>query len=142
MVIKTDTVFHEVCIFGCIAYLQFPCRIHLRELVHDFQNHRAVLPDAFFHGPTGLIVWNKELVLLAAENMKKEADAKAYSVSATMKAVSNIDPKIVQALTSVGMDPSQLIALAFQELAGSADKIGQLNISPDMLQELLKKRRK
>lgn len=85
---------------------------------------------------------NKELVLLAAENMKKEADAKAYSVSATMKAVSNIDPKIVQALTSVGMDPSQLIALAFQELAASADKIGQLNISPDMLQELLKKRPK
>jgi regulator of protease activity HflC (stomatin/prohibitin superfamily) len=85
---------------------------------------------------------NKELILLAAENMKKEADAKAYSVSATMKAVSNIDPKIVQALTSVGMDPSQLIALAFQELAGNADKIGQLNISPDMLQELLKKRRK
>jgi len=85
---------------------------------------------------------NKELVLLASENIKKEADAKAYSVSATMKAVSNIDPKIVQALTSVGMDPSQLIALAFQELAGSADKIGQLNISPDMLQQLLKKRRK
>jgi len=85
---------------------------------------------------------NKELVLLAAENMKMEADAKAYSVSATMKAVSNTDPKIVQALTSIGMEPSQLIALAFQELAGSADKIGQLNISPDMLQELLKKRRK
>jgi regulator of protease activity HflC (stomatin/prohibitin superfamily) len=85
---------------------------------------------------------NKELVLLAAENMKKEADAKAYSVSATMKAVSNIDPKIVQAMTSVGMDPSQLIALAFQELASSADKIGQLNVSPELLQELLKKRRK
>lgn len=85
---------------------------------------------------------NKELVLLAAENMKKEADAKAYSVSATMKAVADINPKIVQALTSAGMDSSQLIALAFQELAGSAEKIGQLNVSPDMLQELLKKRQK
>jgi hypothetical protein len=83
---------------------------------------------------------NKELVALAAENMKKEADAKAYSVSATMKAVADINPKIVQALTSVGMDPAQLIAMAFQELAGSAEKIGQLNISPDMLQELLKQR--
>ena len=79
---------------------------------------------------------------LSWSDVKKEADAKAYCVSATMKAVSNIDPKIVQALTSVGMDPSQLIALAFQELAASADKIGQLNISPDMLQELLKKRPK
>ncbi|MCF7958723.1 MAG: SPFH domain-containing protein, partial [Phycisphaerae bacterium] len=49
-----------------------------------------------------------------------------------------INPKIVQALTSSGMQPAQLIAMAFQELAGSAEKIGQLNISPDMLQELLK----
>jgi hypothetical protein len=84
---------------------------------------------------------NKELVSLAAENTKRQADAKAYSVSVTMKAVSDIDPKIVQALASVGMEPAQLIALAFQELAASADKIGQLNVSPDMLQELLKQRR-
>jgi hypothetical protein len=83
---------------------------------------------------------NEELVGLATENMKKEADAKAYSVSATMKAVADINPKIVQALTSVGMDPAQLIAMAFQELAGNAEKIGQLNVSPDMLQELLKQR--
>ena len=83
---------------------------------------------------------NKELVSLMAENMKKEADAKAYGVSAVMKSVSNIDPKIVQALTSRGMEPAQIIALAFQDLAGSADKIGQLNISPDLLQELLKER--
>lgn len=83
---------------------------------------------------------NKELVLLAAENTKKEADAKAYSISAAMKAVAEVNPKIVQALTSTTMEPAQIIALAFQELAGSADKIGQLNVSPDMLQELLKKR--
>jgi len=83
---------------------------------------------------------NKELVSLAVENMKNEADAKAYSISVAMKAVAEINPKIVQALTSVTMEPAQIIAMAFQELAGSADKIGQLNISPDMLQELLKKR--
>jgi hypothetical protein len=35
------------------------------------------------------------------------------------------------------MKPEQLIAFAFQELAGKADKIGQLNISPDLLRELL-----
>ena len=41
------------------------------------------------------------------------------------------------ALASTGMKPEQLIAFAFQELAGKADKIGQLNISPDLLRELL-----
>jgi hypothetical protein len=30
-----------------------------------------------------------------------------------------------------------LIAYAFQELAGKAEKIGQLNITPDLLRELM-----
>ena len=34
------------------------------------------------------------------------------------------------------MKPEQLVASAFQELAGKAEKIGQLNISPDLLREL------
>ena len=38
------------------------------------------------------------------------------------------------------MKPEQLIASAFHEMAEQADKIGQLNISPDLLQELLSKR--
>jgi hypothetical protein len=38
----------------------------------------------------------------------------------------------------MGMSPEKLIALAFQNLAGNADKIGQLNITPDLLQSLMK----
>lgn len=80
---------------------------------------------------------NKELVTLSAANTREEADSKAYSVSAIMQALSGADPKILQALTNVGMEPGQLIALAFKELAESSDKIGQLNVSPDLLRELL-----
>ena len=79
----------------------------------------------------------KELVALTAENGKTESDARAYGVSTTMQALGNADARILQALTSSGMRPEQLIAFAFQELAGKADKIGQLNISPDLLRELL-----
>src|SRR5688572_19321249 len=79
----------------------------------------------------------KSLVELASENAKAEADARAYGVASTMKALASADPKILQALASTGMKPEQLIAFAFQELAGKADKIGQLNISPDLLRELL-----
>ena len=82
---------------------------------------------------------NKELVGLTVENAKVEADAKAYSLSAVMGPVSKIDPKVLNALASIGMDPSQLIALSFRELAESAAKIGELNISPDLLRELTKK---
>jgi hypothetical protein len=85
----------------------------------------------------GLENRRKNLVALAAENARAEADARAYGVSTTMKALGSADAKILQALASTGMKPEQLIAFAFQELASKADKIGQLNISPDLLRELL-----
>lgn len=84
----------------------------------------------------------KELVALAADNARTEADAKAYGISTTMQAIGSVDPKVLQALASTGMKPEQLIAVAFQEIAGRADKIGQLNISPELLRELLETKTK
>jgi len=80
---------------------------------------------------------NKELVMLSTANAREEADTKAYAIAAVMKSLSQTDPKTLQALTCVGMEPGQLVALAFKELAESADKIGQLNMSPELLRELL-----
>lgn len=80
----------------------------------------------------------KDLVELAVQNSKAEADAKAYELAAVMKSLEGISPNVIQSLASIGMQPNRLIALAFQELAEKAGKIGQLNISPDLLQELLK----
>ncbi|MEQ8199120.1 MAG: SPFH domain-containing protein, partial [Clostridiaceae bacterium] len=80
----------------------------------------------------------KDLIELTVQNSKAEADAKAYELSAVMKALEGIDSNVIQSLASIGMQPSKLIAIAFQELAGKAGKIGQLNISPDLLQELMK----
>lgn len=82
----------------------------------------------------------KNLVSLASENARAEADARAYGVSTTMKALGSADAKILQALATAGMKPEQLIAFAFQELASKAEKIGQLNISPDLLRELMGRR--
>jgi regulator of protease activity HflC (stomatin/prohibitin superfamily) len=82
---------------------------------------------------------NKELVLLATENVKCEADAKAYGLTVTMQALAGVDAKVLQALASMDMNPSQLIALAFRDIADGAEKIGQLNVSPELLTELLQK---
>ncbi len=84
----------------------------------------------------------KELVALTAENTRTESDARAYGIASTMGALGTVDPKVLQALANAGMKPEQLIAVAFQEIAGRADKIGQLNISPDLLRELLEKKGK
>jgi hypothetical protein len=83
----------------------------------------------------------KDLVSVAVENDKAESDARAYGISVAMEALGKVDIRTVQALANVGMKPEQLIATAFQEIAGRADKIGQLNISPDLLRELMDKKK-
>ncbi|MEH6672081.1 hypothetical protein [Halopseudomonas sp.] len=79
------------------------------------------------------------MVTLSTANAKEEADSKAYAIAAVMKALAGADPKILQALTSANMDSGQLIALAFKEIAEGAERIGQLNMSPDLLRELLQR---
>ena len=101
------------------------------------QEKKHVVQKEALEANIGMEDRRKSLVALAGENAKAEADARAYGVSSTMKALGSADAKILQALATTGMKPEQLIAFAFQELAGRADKIGQLNISPDLLRELL-----
>ncbi|MCP5017659.1 MAG: SPFH domain-containing protein [Ketobacter sp.] len=78
----------------------------------------------------------QELVELASVNGRKEADVKAYEIATTMEALSKIDAKVLEAMTMGNLQPEQLLAQAFRELAGGAERIGQLNISPDLLQQL------
>ena len=101
------------------------------------QEKESLLKKEALEATIGLEDRRKNLVALAAENAKAEADARAYGVSSTMKALGAGDAKILQALAATGMRPEQLIAFAFQELAVNAHKIGQLNISPDLLRELI-----
>ena len=83
---------------------------------------------------------NKALIELATENARLEADAKAYSIGELLKAVSSVDSKVLQAIASSGMSPEQLISQAFQDLAGNASKIGELNITPELLANLNKRK--
>jgi len=105
------------------------------------QEKRHQLEQADMTAKVGLEDQRKQLVLLTSQNAKAEADARAYGISATVQALGTVDARVLQALASTGMKPEQLIAAAFQELAGNADKIGQLNISPDLLKELLQNRK-
>jgi len=41
------------------------------------------------------------------------------------------------ALSTGGGDPRSMIAMAFRELAENAQKIGELNVTPDLLKSLL-----
>jgi regulator of protease activity HflC (stomatin/prohibitin superfamily) len=72
-----------------------------------------------------------------SENERKAAEAKAYSLEKTLAPVRNMDWKVLMAATGGGSDPKLNIALAFREMAENAQKIGELNMSPDLLRSLL-----
>jgi regulator of protease activity HflC (stomatin/prohibitin superfamily) len=107
------------------------------EAEKSVQQKRRELGEAQMAAKISLEEKNREFVTLAAANAKEDADSKAYAIAAVMKALSETDPKTLQALTSARMEPGQLVALAFKELAENAEKIGQLNVSPELLRELL-----
>lgn len=78
----------------------------------------------------------KLLIEEKTENDKIEAETQGYVVEATLKPYKDIDWKILTALNN-NPDPKFNIALAFRQLAENANKIGNLNISPDLLDSLL-----
>jgi hypothetical protein len=107
------------------------------EAERSVQERRLQIQREEMTGKIGLEEQNKALVTLASTNAREEADAKAYGLAAMMKSFGDADPKVLQALASVGMDSGRLMALAFRDLADNATKIGQLNITPDLLREIL-----
>jgi hypothetical protein len=80
---------------------------------------------------------NKALVDLKTRNEKAEADAKAYALREIMKVYQEVPADVLKALTAAGIDSGRLMAIAFQGIADKADKIGNLNITPDLLNNII-----
>jgi len=72
-----------------------------------------------------------------AETERKEADARAYSLKAVIEPVQGLDWRVLMMLNPHSGDARSTIAMAFQELAANAQKIGELNVSPDLLRSLI-----
>jgi regulator of protease activity HflC (stomatin/prohibitin superfamily) len=78
-----------------------------------------------------------QLIDRRVENEHKDADSKAYALTETLKPLRDLDWKTLMMLGGKGTDPKTMIALAFQEMADNAQKIGELNVSPDLLRSLI-----
>jgi hypothetical protein len=90
-------------------------------------------------GQIALEEQRKQLVQMEAENSRTRADARAYEVKATLEPLGSLDPKALQVLASRDADPRLMVAMAFQEIAANATKVGNLNISPELLDSLLQR---
>ena len=66
---------------------------------------------------------------------RKEADSRAYAIDTTLAPLRGLDWRTLMVLR--GGEPGTTIALAFQEIATNAQKVGELNITPDLLRALL-----
>jgi hypothetical protein len=78
-----------------------------------------------------------QLIGRRVENERKDADSRAYTLTETLKPVRDLDWKTLMMLGGRAIDPKAMIALAFQEMAENAQKIGELNVSPDLLKSLI-----
>jgi hypothetical protein len=78
-----------------------------------------------------------QLVEHRVENQRKEAEARGHALRATLEPLKGMDWRTLMAASSGEVNPRLLVAMAFRDLAENARKIGQLNISPDLLNALL-----
>jgi regulator of protease activity HflC (stomatin/prohibitin superfamily) len=101
------------------------------------QTKQREIEETRLAGQIALEEQRRQLVATEAENSKMRADAQAYAVEATLKPLTALDPKSLQVLAARSVDPRLMVAMAFQEIAANATKVGNLNISPDLLQTLL-----
>lgn len=78
----------------------------------------------------------EELISQVVTNREKEANADAHAITVKLKAYEAIPVDKLKAMAMAQMAPDQLMALAMDSFATNADKIGNLNITPDLLQQL------
>jgi len=78
-----------------------------------------------------------QLIDRRVENERKDADSRAYVLTETLKPMRDLDWKTLMMLGGKNADPKAMIALAFQEMAENAGKIGEINVSPDLLRSLI-----
>ncbi len=80
----------------------------------------------------------QNLIELETSNDKAKADSNAYSIEKQLKAYDSVPADVLKALAMSKMKPEQLIAQSFENLTKEGNKIGNLNISPELLQSLIK----
>jgi regulator of protease activity HflC (stomatin/prohibitin superfamily) len=82
------------------------------------------------------------LVEQRVDNERKEADSRAHALTATLEPLKGIDWRTLMAASGGDGNSRTFIASAFEQLAENAGRVGQLNITPDLLSSLMQSREK
>lgn len=82
----------------------------------------------------------RRLVAAQTENARAEAEVQAYAVEASLRPLQAMDPALLQMLAVQSVEPRLMVSMALKEIASNAARIGNLNISPELLEGLLQKK--
>lgn len=105
--------------------------------VQDADNQRK-LREMSVEADISIENQRKLLIQQKTENERVLAETQGFVIETTLKPYKDIDWRTLVAMNN-NPDPKFNIALAFRQLAENAEKIGTLNISPELLDSLLKK---
>lgn len=114
-------------------------RIKESELATELavQERQRQIREAKMAGDIAVEEQRSALMERWTQNEKQAADARAYALEKTLAPVRGVDWKTLMAASASGGDPALNIALAFREMAENAHRIGELNVSPELLQSLV-----
>jgi hypothetical protein len=101
------------------------------------EQKRRQVRETKLHADIALEKERAELVDQQVENERKESQARAEALRAVLEPLKNVDWRTLLATRGAGLDSGQLIAMAFRDLADNAGKIGELNVSSELLASLL-----
>ena len=104
-------------------------------------NNERVLREMKVQADIAIEEQRQRLIEQQAANARKEADTQGYVLEATLKPYKDMDWRMITALND-NPDPKFNIALAFRQMGENAEKIGNLNISPELLESVLSNKRK
>jgi len=110
------------------------------ELSNDraFQEHQREQKRCGAEGSAEIIKIETSAATHQAQATVLLGDAQGKALQALVTALKDLSPKTVQALALQGSEPGKTIAAAFLELAENAERIGTLNITPDLLDSLVR----
>lgn len=101
------------------------------------QGKQREIEEAKMEASIDLEERKRQLVAKEADNLKTRAEAQSYAAEKQLAPLKELDPRSLQVLAAGSADPRLLVAMAFQEIAQNAAKVGTLNISPELLETLL-----
>jgi hypothetical protein len=85
---------------------------------------------------------NSKLIDMQTQNERKIADARGYTLEKTLTPYKQLDWRVLMAINSKGVSAIDNIGFAFRELAENSGKIGTLNITPDLLETVIRGERR